>query len=308
VIRPADLALPSVAVVITTRNRKANLRRALSSCVSQDYPTLEIRVYDDCSDDGTAAMIERDFPGVTVSVSPERRGYIALRTKAYFETDASYVLSLDDDAWLTDRSMVSVLVNQMERQASLGALAIPFVETAPPGESLSSRPQRAGSELRSYVGTAHFCRVSAVRQVGGYRELLVHQGEERDLCIRLRAAGWSIRLAEAPPIVHAVSPARDRGRMQRYGVRNQLLYDFFYAPWFVLPIVVAHHVARLVAYRRNVGWAARTLVYSMRALGDCWRYRAYRAPLPFSAYRSHLRLPAHGPQYVDRAQWPPPCG
>jgi GT2 family glycosyltransferase len=300
--------MPSVAVVITTRDRRDDLRRTLLSCVSQDHPGLEIRVYDDCSDDGTAEMLLTEFPQVVFRKPPRRFGYIRLRNEAYRETNCSYVLSLDDDSWLTDRSTISVLVRQIETDPSIGALAVPYLEAPPMGRTVASCEAAPGSELKSYVGTAHLCRVSAVREVGGYRDLLVHQGEERDLCIRLRASGWSIRLAAAPPIVHAVSPARDRRRMQRYAVRNQVLYDFFYAPWFVFPMVAARHVGRLVAYRRNAEWAARTLLYSIGAIRDCWRYREHRSPLTLTAYRSHVMLPAHGPRYVDQAELPPPCG
>ncbi len=296
-----------VCVVITTRNRPDDLRRALSSCVSQDYPCLEIRVYDDCSDDGTVEIVKREFPGVIVQSSPERVGYIELRNRAYLETNATYVLSIDDDAWLTDHSTVSLLVEQMEMDATLGALAVPYLESPAPEQQPADWPPAPGAELKSYVGTAHLCRVSAVREASGYRALLVHQGEERDLCIRLRTLGWRIRLATAPPIVHAISPVRDRDRMQRYGVRNQLLYDFFYAPWFVLPLVATHHVARLMMYRRSPQWALRAAWYALKTILECWKYRQYRSPLTFAAYRSHLRLPSHGPRYVDRADFPPPC-
>ena len=301
-------AFPAVEIVLTTRNRSADLRRALSSCVSQDYPALTVSVFDDCSDDATVAMIQAEFPTVVLHVSETRVGYITLRNRGYFSTTASYVLSLDDDAWLTDRSTVSVLVEQMERDLSVALLAVPYLETAPPAQTRSWDPLAAGAELRSYVGTAHFSRVSAVRQLSGYRSLLVHQGEERDLSIRLRASGWRIRLAAAPPIVHAVSAVRDRTRMHRYSVRNQLLYDFFYTPWFAFPLIAVRHVARLCIYRRNVEWAMQTIWYSFRAIADCWKYREYRSPLTLAAYRSHMMLPTHGPQYVERSEFPPPCG
>jgi len=308
--RQGDTAgvLPTVEIVITTRNRYAELRRALASCVSQDYPALTITVFDDRSDDGTVGMTKAEFPNVAVHVSEDQVGYIALRNKAYSSTNASYILSLDDDAWLTDRSTVSVLVDQMKQDPTVAALAVPYLETTPAARKQLEKMPAPGSELRSYVGTAHFSRVSAVLQLRGYRALLVHQGEERDLSIRLRAAGWRVRLAAAPPIVHAVSTVRDRRRMYRYSVRNQLLYDFFYTPWFAFPFIALRHVARLCIYCRSVEWAMRTIWYAFSAITDCWKYREYRSPLTLAAYRSHMLLPTHGPQYVERSEFPPPCG
>ena len=114
-------------------------------------------------------------------------------------------------------------------------------------------------------------------------------------------------MASASPIVHGVSPNRDRARMQRYGVRNQVLYDFFYAPWFLVPIVTVIHVGRLLIYRRNLGWAGRTLLYTIEGVRDCWRYRRHRAPWTAGQYWSHLALPAHGLRYVNRRDFPAPC-
>ena len=298
----------AVSIVIATRNRRDELRRALLSCASQDCRHVEISVYDDNSDDGTVEMLADEFPQVLIHRPSERVGYITLRNRAYQDTSASFVLSMDDDAFLTDRSTLSALLDLMEADPRIGALAIPYLEVSPEGRATRSSDTSPGSELKSFVGTAHLCRVSAVREVGGYRDFLVHQGEERDLCIRLRASGWSIRMASAPPIVHLVSPNRDRSRMHRYGVRNQVLYDFFYTPWFITPVVAAANVCRLLAYRVEAGWIARTLVYAMEGVRACWTYREYRSPLTFAAYRSHIALPGHGPHYIDKTELPSPCG
>lgn len=301
------IARPLVSVVITTRNRLESVRTAVASCLAQDYPSLEIRVYDDASDDNTSEVIRDEFPSVTVSRVSTRSGYIALRNRAYAETEATYVMSLDDDAWFTDETTVRTLVDQMERDPSLGALAAPFLEPSKDGRSTGGPKDQPGVELRAFVGTAHLCRVIAVRSVGGYRELLVHQGEERDLCVRLRMAGWTVRMGGASPLVHAVSPVRDRERMHRYAVRNQILFDCFYTPWFLLPVALGRHVIGLVLYRRTPAWMTQTLRYVFDGLRDALRCRACRLPLGFKEYRRHMAMPTHRPQYVEASQLPPPC-
>lgn len=298
---------PTVAVVITTRNRRDELRRALTSVCAQDYGPLEVRVYDDASDDDTAEMVRHEFPGVTVARSATRVGYIPLRNLGYSQTQAKYLVSIDDDAWLTDRSTVSVLVDQLERNDRLAGLAIPYFEANTTGVHQDHGATVAGAELRSFVGTSHVCRVAAVRAVGGYREFLVHQGEERDLCLRLRTAGWSIKVAGAPPVVHGVSPNRDKVRMHRFAVRNQVLFDFLYAPVVLLPGVLARHAWQLLRYRQDPRWAMLTCRYLADGLLDCWRFREHRAPLSVSHYRSHMSLPAHGARFVSADELPSPC-
>lgn len=56
-VHPQD-STPSVSILIPARNEVDNLRRLLPSLVSQDYPTFEVLVYDDGSDDGTSEVIE----------------------------------------------------------------------------------------------------------------------------------------------------------------------------------------------------------------------------------------------------------
>lgn len=56
--RAALAALPSVAVCIPARNEEQNLRRLLPSLLSQDYPNLQVHVWDDGSEDGTWEVVQ----------------------------------------------------------------------------------------------------------------------------------------------------------------------------------------------------------------------------------------------------------
>ncbi|WP_411170331.1 glycosyltransferase [Clostridium sp. MB05] len=48
---------PKVTIIIPTYNQKEYLKKAIDSCLQQDYPNLEILVGDDCSTDGTDKMM-----------------------------------------------------------------------------------------------------------------------------------------------------------------------------------------------------------------------------------------------------------
>lgn len=50
---------PPMTWILTTFNQEAQIERAILSAYAQDYPNLEIIVSDDCSTDGTAAIVRR---------------------------------------------------------------------------------------------------------------------------------------------------------------------------------------------------------------------------------------------------------
>ena len=59
-------SLPSLSVCIPARNEAANLRRLLPTLQAQDYPDLEILVWDDGSNDGTwDVLTDADDPRLT---------------------------------------------------------------------------------------------------------------------------------------------------------------------------------------------------------------------------------------------------
>ena len=85
------------SVVITTRNRKDELRTAVRSALQQSAAP-EVIVIDDGSTDGTAAMITTEFPGVRLMRHEESRGLIVRRNEGAKLATGDIIFSIDDDA------------------------------------------------------------------------------------------------------------------------------------------------------------------------------------------------------------------
>ena len=62
------------------------------------------------------------------------------------------------------------------------------------------------------MGAACALRRDAFVQSGGYRVSLEHQAEEPDLCLRLLASGYVVRLGRGDVVRHYGSPKRDMRR------------------------------------------------------------------------------------------------
>lgn len=58
--RPAPLTrFPSLTIIIPARNEEANLQRLLPTLLAQTYPSFDVIVYDDGSEDGTSDIVRR---------------------------------------------------------------------------------------------------------------------------------------------------------------------------------------------------------------------------------------------------------
>jgi len=91
---------PLVSIIMPTYNRRDFLLEAIDSVQRQTYEPLEIIVADDGSTDGTAEVVRRLFPTVTLIQQP-RRGVSAARNIGIERARGSFIAFLDsDDLWL----------------------------------------------------------------------------------------------------------------------------------------------------------------------------------------------------------------
>lgn len=118
---------PKISVIITTYNRKEFLRQAVDSILRQDYPYTEITVIDDCSSDGTHEMMHTVFgaePRVIFMESETNSGPGNNRRKALAaHGDGEFILFLDDDDYLIDRSYFTKAVNMHRLHPELSFVA-----------------------------------------------------------------------------------------------------------------------------------------------------------------------------------------
>jgi glycosyltransferase involved in cell wall biosynthesis len=93
----------SISVVIPTYNRANCLPRALESVLAQTHPVEEICVVDDGSTDGTAQLLQSNYPQVNY-YRQENRGVSAARNLGINNTQGRWLAFLDsDDEWLPDK-------------------------------------------------------------------------------------------------------------------------------------------------------------------------------------------------------------
>ena len=240
------------SIGITTRNRPGSLRACLDSIARVLGGPQDVLVFDDGSDVPVAEQLAHDDPCLRPRILRDESsaGPIHGRNVLMRESRHDLVLLLDDDALLLESE-------SLDRAAALlgtdpAVAAVGFAQADASGRPWPERMQPgigAGPMIvPAYIGFAVMLRRASFFQVGGYRSELVFYGEEKELCLRLLAAGYSVVYLPDALVAHVQDPAgRDRRRHLRYLVRNDILMSVYNHP---LPVVIAWLPLRWWRYRR----------------------------------------------------------
>lgn len=88
---------PHVSVVLPTRNRLPQLRRALAGVAAQSFRDCEVIVVDDGSTDGTREWLSDGCAGVRFVTTPAPGGAGAARNRGIAQARGELIAFLDDD-------------------------------------------------------------------------------------------------------------------------------------------------------------------------------------------------------------------
>lgn len=195
-------------VVIPTWNARELLARCLEALAGEPG---QVVVVDNASEDGTAEMVRERFPGVRLVVLAENLGFGRAVNAGVAAGSAGAVVLVNND----------VVVEPGFVEAITAPLAGPEVGMVagltllPGGEGVDAFGVELDRALATYnrarrrpldglpagppavpSGGAAAYRREAFEAAGGFDEALFAYGEDVDLGLRLRAAGW--RCAAAP--------------------------------------------------------------------------------------------------------------
>lgn len=119
----------SVEALIVSFNTKELLRDCLASLLAHppaDGTALRVAVWDNASSDGSADMVEREFPHVRLVRSSENLGFGAANDALAATSTADYLLLLNSDT-ISVEDIVSPLRAELERDPAI-AITSPRLE------------------------------------------------------------------------------------------------------------------------------------------------------------------------------------
>lgn len=294
----ATSAQPMATVVITTKNRKDELRTALTSCLRQSV-AVETLVFDDGSTDGTSEMVAAEFPRTTLHRVERSLGIIEARNAAIPLAAAPIAITIDDDCVFPTCDIIRQTLADFDHPR-VGVVAIPSIDVHKSEKVIGLAPDREGIYICSqFRGGANAMRKDLFAKLGGYRGFLWRQGEEADFCIRMLDAGYVVRIGRSEPIHHYESPVRDRTKIVYYTSRNNILYAWQNVCMPYLPAHLAATTWNCFRAGMRAGYttaAVRGIFSGYAAMASA---RAKRSPLSARSYRLSRLLRARGTTKLD---------
>jgi GT2 family glycosyltransferase len=284
-------AAHDITVLITTKDRRDDLRKALRSVFAQDMPAA-VLVFDDGSRDGTSAMVSAEFPAAGLVRVEEPLGIIKARNLAMQLCNTNTVITIDDDCVMPSAATVRQTLTDFAHPR-IAAVAIPFYN--PFHQLPPSRPEgEAEFAVSEFTGCANALNRRVFLSLGGYSEDLWRQTEELDYCTRLLHAGYIVRAGTADPIQHCESPLRSLKTIAHYSLRNRIVYAWRNVPGWRMPVHLLITAVLGVMYVIRSGFPSTAITGLASGLALLVR-RPGRSPVSVAAYRVFRKLRHNGP-------------
>ena len=153
---PPPHNLPLVTVMIPAFNHERYISCAVLSALAQDYPRLEVIASDDCSTDGTAAILQelkRQDARLKVFANEANIGRIAnYKNLLYKYASGEWVINLDGDDFFTDSTFISRFVAAL---ALCGEAALVFGDMLMGGAGTPAKKKAINAAPRVLDGTRY---------------------------------------------------------------------------------------------------------------------------------------------------------
>lgn len=219
-----------LSIVIVNWNTEDLLRDCLRSVsVAIGDLQVEVLVVDNASDDGSVAMLQKEFPWVTLIETQQNLGFSGGNNVALRRATARYVMLLNTDTLLHD-DVLKDSVSWLDRHPKVGVMGPRVLNTDGSVQTSCSafpslrnltmqtlgltkitrldRYRMTGWDRQSerhvdvISGAAMFVRRNAMQEVGLLDEAFFFYGEETDWCRRFKEANWDLVFTPIQGVTH----------------------------------------------------------------------------------------------------------
>lgn len=270
-------------------NRKDLLRACLLSLRQQIGVTFETIVVDNGSNDGSADVAESEFAARVIRNS-ENRGFCAANNQGIASAQGEFIALLNNDAeaepgWLAalhdacsrapevGMAASKVLVwEEPGRIDKVGHLIFPDGQNRGRGSGAMDRGQFDREEEVLWPdGCAAMYRKAMLDRIGGFDEDFFAYGDDAELGLRARIAGWKCIYTPLAVVRHHRGSTLGKGSPERLELieRNRVLLALKLFPWSLLCLNPLFFAIRLAA----------GIAMARRGAGDTVHFQGWRGKL-----------------------------
>lgn len=265
--RPGSTGEPLVSAIVVNYNGRGFVLESVQSLLDQDLDGIEVLVVDNGSSDGSAdELLSRFGDRIRLLRSARNLGFGGGNNLAIRQARGRYLILLNNDA-VAAPGFARELVLAAERDPRVGMVAARVLDYARRdtidtvghllypdglnrGRGRLERDRGQWDECRTALfpsGAAALYARRMLDQIGLFDECFFLYGDDAELGLRGRVAGWSCALAPAAIAYHHYS--RSAGPYSRlkafYVERNRLLVLLKLFPLSMVLLSPLHTAARL---------------------------------------------------------------
>lgn len=290
---------PEVSVIVVNWDRRELLRECLRSLAQQEGPDFEVILVDNGSRDGSVEMAEGEFLQtgllpVRILRNTSNVGFCRANNQGIAAARGEFIALLNNDAeaapgWLqalrrafecgADVGMAAskILVKQEPRRIDkAGHLIYPDGQNRGRGTGeLDEGQYDRVEEVLWPDGCAAMYRRSMLSEIGGFDEDFFAYGDDAELGLRARLAGWRCLYIPGAVVWHHRGATLGLTSMRRLMLieRNRVLLAVKLFPWSLLALNPVYFGARLAAG----AWAA------LHGKGEIARHEGWNGKLRAAA-------------------------
>lgn len=258
-------AAPTVSAVISSWNKRDDLRENLDALRKQTRLPDEIVLVDNRSTDGSIEMVRAEYPEVRLVVMPDS-SYGACETFniGFATSRGDFIAILDDDVRLPPDWIERMLARMLEEDETIAILSCKVVEPGMP-DSYRNHPEvNRERYMATFRGCSSLARRAPLEKAGFYEERLFIYGNERDLTARLMNRGYRVKYFPSIEAFHKTPFGMKAGKRSLFfHVRNLWWFLFRYCS-----------VAQIASFVFRQAWPFKkkkaVLVESVGAIGG-WK-------------------------------------
>jgi len=255
-----------LSIIIVSYNTAELIVDCLKTVLDSTGVDQEIFVIDNASVDGSGPLVRRTFPTVHLVENIQNRGFAAANNQVMPLCRGSYLFFLNPDTTVMPDTFGRAIAF-MNAHRSVGLAGTRIIN--PDGslqESVSYRypgHRYAGRELSALkgdiacvLGAAMIARPEAVRAVRGFDEDFFLYGEDQDICLRIRKAGYEIGYIDEAIVIHLGGQSERQSGAASLWKRKTMAEMLFYRKHY--------HQETAARIRRADLWKARFRMATLR--------------------------------------------